>query len=916
MQAMDRCSRAAAHSVALLLGMLLCGADGLAQTASPRKLIVADIIISGNKRMSTDAIKSMLRSRVGTEYSPATVQDDVRALMATRQFGNVEARYNPAGGNSIVLYFFVVDYPNVVKEVVYEGLHSIKKSELEGLTMVRKGAPLNPAQNRLACQSIINRLHDKGRLFAGCVLKEGDKPGDRRVVFAVTEGPQVYVRSIEFEGNKFVTGPVLKTHINSKQRLLGINLISTPYIPQMADHDVDELLKYYRSYGFHDVRVSRQVKWDSDSKTVVLIYHINEGQRYRLQGTPTIEGHVSRPRDELAPLIQAKADDYYSEGTIKTDVKRLETDIGFHGIRAAVQEQVFFTGPGQCAVHYQVFEQPPALVGQIFIVGNTTTRQNIILRQLQLFPGQPLSYPAIKQGENNLAKLGIFETTAEVHPTITVIEDGTDSPYKDILVNVQETRTGSLMFGVGFNSNAGATGSIVLNERNFDLFNFPRSFDDLFSGTAFRGAGQDLRIEAVPGTILQRYTIQLREPFLFDTPNSLTVGGYYYTRMFNEYTEQRLGSRTTLGRRLNQFWTVNATLRAENVAARDISLFAPPTLQAIEGNSALYSARLGATYDTRDSYLRPTRGGVLDFGIEQATGRFTFPQATADFNQYFTLWQRADGSGKHVLAFHSQVGWSGSNTPAFERFYAGGFRSLRGFQFRGVGPTDPTGAFEIGGDFLFLNSLEYQIPVRASDNVYFVTFVDSGTVEQNVDLRNYRVSAGFGVRFTLPMLGPVPIALDLGFPIVKAYGDRTQVFSFWLAFAARWSVVGVGHGVAAVRGAEHALRELPRIGGGPGEGLAAVGAEGMVAGEVDDERLVIALAVHPVILPDIVSAAAIVDRRSRHDGDHRHGGCRRRTGHRPRRRQVVRPSHRRQSDSHEHEQAGDKAVHGNALWMV
>ena len=169
---------------------------------------------------------------------------------------------------------------------------------------------------------------------------------------------------------------------------------------------------------------------------------------------------------------------------------------------------------------------------------------------------------------------------------------------------------------------------------------------------------------------------------------------------------------------------------------------------------------------------------MLDFGVEQATGKFTFPQATADFNQYFTLWQRADGSGRHVLGFHSQVGYSGPNTPAFERFYAGGFRSIRGFQFRGVGPN--VNGFEIGGDFMFLNSLEYQIPVRASDNFYFVTFLDSGTVESRVEIKDYRVSAGFGVRFVLPMLGPVPIALDFGFPIVKAAGDRTQIFSFWL----------------------------------------------------------------------------------------------------------------------------------------
>ena len=84
---------------------------------------------------------------------------------------------------------------------------------------------------------------------------------------------------------------------------------------------------------------------------------------------------------------------------------------------------------------------------------------------------------------------------------------------------------------------------------------------------------------------------------------------------------------------------------------------------------------------------------------------------------------------------------------------------------------------------MLLNSLEYQLPVRASDKLYFVAFVDTGTVESSVEIRDYRVSAGFGVRFVVPPLGPVPIALDFGFPIVKGPEDREQVFSFWFGFS-------------------------------------------------------------------------------------------------------------------------------------
>src|SRR5262249_22732121 len=135
--------------------------------------------------------------------------------------------------------------------------------------------------------------------------------------------------------------------------------------------------------------------------------------------------------------------------------------------------------PGNVQVQDEVAEQKPARVGQIIIVGNERTRQNVILRQVPLYPGQVLNYPAIREGERNLAKLGIFETNEEtgVRPTITIVDNpqDPDNEFKDILVTVQETATGSLMFGLGVNSQSGLVGSIVLSERNFDAARWPTS---------------------------------------------------------------------------------------------------------------------------------------------------------------------------------------------------------------------------------------------------------------------------------------------------------------------------------------------------------------------------------------------------------------------------------------------------------
>jgi outer membrane protein assembly complex protein YaeT len=769
-----------------MLALLLCGPAGPAPAqapATPGKYLINDIIPRGNRLVPTSKIMGLIRSRPGTEYVLETVNEDVRRLYETKQFGNiqVELQFTPDGKVNVLFLF--VEYPSAIQDIIYNGAHHLKTDELNTITGLHKGNPLNPIANQMACQAIERRYHEDGRALASCTLLEGGQPGDTRVVFNITEGPVLKVSGIEFVGNEsFVSSARLRTQINSSAEwfphMIGIG---GRYNPTMAQLDAIKLEEYYKSFGYQDVHVSLEPVFEkNDLKHVRLVYHIQEGQRYKVKDV-VVTGAKTFSQDQIAVLAKVHKGDFYNEPAADADVAAIKDYYGWAGYPSVVKKELFYPEPGLCLVRYDVQERPPSRVGQIFIVGNEVTRQNVILRQIPLYPGQVLTYPDLKTAEANLNRLGIFTDPATgAHPSVSVIDPDTDSPFKDILVQVQEQRTGSLLFGVGVNSDAGLQGSVVLNERNFDITRFPTSVDDLLSGRAFRGAGQELRLEAVPGTQLQRYSATWREPFLFDSPYSLSISGYYFDRIYNEYTESRLGTRITVGRKLDQYWSVSGTVRVEDVGIHSIPLGAPPDITSVDGDNFLAGFRAAITYDSRDSFLRATQGMLIDLSAEEVVGDFNFPILNLEANKFWTVYQRPDGSGRHVLALHSQLGWEGSNAPVFERFYAGGFRSIRGFQFRGVGPE--INGFEVGGDFMFLNSLEYQVPIKANDQIFLVAFVDSGTVEPKAEIKDYRVSAGFGIRFVVPMLGPVPIALDFGFPIVKGPQDHEQVFSFWLGF--------------------------------------------------------------------------------------------------------------------------------------
>lgn len=352
----------------------------------------------------------------------------------------------------------------------------------------------------------------------------------------------------------------------------------------------------------------------------------------------------------------------------------------------------------------------------------------------------------------------------------------------DIIFEGQETQTGRLQMGVGVNSNAGVIGNIVIDERNFDWRRVPRSFEDIRNGTAFRGAGQHFTINASPGSSVSRYLASFQEPYLFDTPISLGVSGSLFTRRYNDWDEERLGGRVSFGYQwLEHDLSTVASYRGESVEITNPSVPSQPDLKEALGANSLNGFKLAVINDTRDSTFLPTQGHYLELGGEQVIGSFIYPRIDIDFRTYWLLKERPDHSGRHVLSYATNVGYLGDDVPIYERFYAGGYSTLRGFRFRGASPVD--GSVQIGGNFQWLNSLQYLFPITADEMLHGVLFCDFGTVERKVDLNNFRVAPGFGLRVTVPAMGPAPIALDFAFPVAEADTDREQVFSFSMGFS-------------------------------------------------------------------------------------------------------------------------------------
>jgi outer membrane protein insertion porin family len=276
----------------------------------------------------------------------------------------------------------------------------------------------------------------------------------------------------------------------------------------------------------------------------------------------------------------------------------------------------------------------------------------------------------------------------------------------------------------------------------------------------------------------------LRDPYFLHEPISFSNSISYFERYYDNWTDTRVAFNSGLGYYFTPDLLGNLGLNVERVRISAPTVPTPIEVQDALGWSFETGVTAGFSHDTRDNPFLPGQGHLIKYTFEYMFGRFDYPIQKIDLRQYYTLGERPDGSGRQVLGFGSTIGFAGNATPVFDTFYAGGFSSLRGFAFRGVSPLDDGVA--VGGDFEFLNTIEYNFPITADDVVRGVTFVDFGTVETNVDHfdgKDIRVSPGVGLRLQIPALGAAPIALDFAFPLNRLPGDQGQIFSFSISGA-------------------------------------------------------------------------------------------------------------------------------------
>lgn len=735
---------------------------------------IKEVRIVGNQLVSEESIRVMLRTKAGEPYSNAQVQGDVRALLQTGKYANVYATRELVD-DGVILTFHVTEKPEV-ESVEFVGNKKFKDKDLYEDVELGIGSPLDRFAVSRGRENIIARYKEAGYYYVTVEVDEKALRDERRVVYEIVEGPRVRVRKIIFEGNASFSRRELKRQIKTKRYIWIFR--TGEFDEERAQRDVADLRTHYRNEGFLDAEVSYRLETSEDRRDLTLVFVIDEGIRYYVNSIKVTGNTVFDDDTILVPLKMQPGEPYVDEW-IKSDIKYLEGEYGQIGyINASCTFDYVYNEEKKdhVDVTVKINEGNQYRIGRIVVRGNERTKDKVVRRELRFYPEELYNTKKTERAEKRLLQTRLF-SDASITPA------GNAEDVRDVLVQVTETETTNFMIGVGVTSNSGVVGTLTIENRNFDLFDVPRSTSEFFRGKAFKGAGQILRFQFEPGTELTRVRLDFREPYLFDQPISFGQGFYLFTRGRDAYTEQRIGTQTSFGHRfqkgLLRGWAGEAAFRIEGVEIDHVDFDDAREIRAMDGDHFLTSVKGTLVRDTTDSRFMPTEGSRFSVSYEQfgaLGGDYDFGKLIAKHAWHRAL--RTDAlDRKSVLTLHGRMGQIFGDAPVFERFFGGGIGSVRGFEYRGISPRAGIHDDRVGGDFMLVTGAEYNFPLYG-EILRGVVFSDMGTVEEEFGITGWRVSLGFGARVIVKWFGPVPMAFDFSIPLAEEDEDDTQIFQF------------------------------------------------------------------------------------------------------------------------------------------
>ncbi|MDD5042844.1 MAG: outer membrane protein assembly factor BamA [Candidatus Omnitrophica bacterium] len=737
---------------------------------------VTSIEVIGNKSISTNVIISKIKTRVGSPYQENVISDDLKRLYLLGFFNDIKIdTQDYKDGLKVILK--VAERP-LIEKISFSGITRItmKEEKLKQQLKSRQTQYLDyPSLNEDV--RTLKKMYEKMGYSQAEVSYKVDldeETNKANVNFDVVEGRKIRIKDITVQGNKsFSSKRILKLIKTKRAWFFNAGVLKEEVIKE----DIDRIKSFYQREGFTDVAVEYEV--DTDPSKPYLLYviiRVNEGKKY-LVGSVVVRGNKDIPEKKiLSCLTRCVPGKVFSADAMKmdiTEVQGLYFDRGY--ISAQIQDStVVNPDTGRVDITYAINEHQVVYVDKIKIRGNIKTKDVVIRRELRLHPGDRFDGEKLRRSKERLTNLGYFEEIS--YDT----EDTREPDKKDLVVDVKETKTGSFSFGGGYSTVDEFIGFVEVEQKNFDWKNWPY----------FTGAGQNLKVRASIGSLSNGFDLSFTEPWMFDYPVSFGFDLYRHTHDRDTdvgygYDEKVTGGDIRLGRELSEYLRGDIMYRLDEVDLSNPSS-SDTNLTEEMGKNLISTLSPSLTYDSRDNVFDTRKGNLFtasfDFAGGPLGGDKSFTKFFARASHYFPMPRGA------VLEVRGRIGLaqpygSTDRIPIYERFFAGGAYTIRGYEERKVGPVSSDGDHDpLGGASMAIANIEYTYPLFSFLKV--AAFYDVGNVWEKVgdifsnkdangvsNSGGFKSSVGLGLRIRTPI---GPIMLDYGIPFDKEPGEDSK----------------------------------------------------------------------------------------------------------------------------------------------
>lgn len=759
-----------------LLAVLLCLGIASAPAASDESFVVRDIRLNGLQRISPGAVLIALPLRVGDRFDPQRSDAVIRALFKTEFFSDVQL-----DRDGDVLVINVVERPSIA-ELNITGNKDIKTEDLQkglreaGLATGRVFVPSALDQLR---QELQRQYYANGKYGMKVDTTVTELPRNRvRIDIAITEGDVARIRQINIVGNQVFDDDTLRrTFKLSTPNLFSFITGNDKYSRQKLAGDLENLHAFYLDRGYLDFDIkSTQVAITPDKREIYITINVSEGQQYTVDQVK-LSGNLVVDPEDLVKLVKLRPGDTFSRKKMTETSDAISERLGEAGYafanvnpspeidkEKATAKLTFFVDPGK-----------RAYVRRINFSGNDKTADEVMRREMRQLEAATFSSKAVERSRVRLERLGFFETASVETPAVPGSPDEVDVNF-----TVKERPSGSISAGVGFGQGSGLLLNAAVTQNNF------------------LGTGDSVSVNFSTSDYTRVYSVAHTNPYA--TVDGVARTASAYLRSINaadanltEYDTDSFGGTWGYNVPLSEFNSFGFSGEAEHTEIGTGTYTSKEVLDFIDRNGDTYNIfklNLSVGHDTRNRAIFPDRGT-----LRRLWGEFALPVGDLQFYKLnFTEAHYFPFSDTVSLLLSGTLGYgdgygSTRELPFFENFFAGGFRTLRGFKDNTLGPrtysafTDSKGD-PFGGDRMVLGRSELFFPVpfldQQSKNFRMSVFGDAGNVfglNESFKLSELRYSVGLAGVWMSPF-GAISVAIAQ--PFNKGPHDETQRFQFSL----------------------------------------------------------------------------------------------------------------------------------------